>query len=302
MRFDGIRQFPQQLTALHGVSRGHTPPSNAARAARTALSISTLSPSATRASTSPVAGLYTSNVLPLAADTHCPSMSIFRGVLRKFSTGRSTGLVATDMRAPPGLRVPPSEGTQCLEYTPKNPGGYVRNRGRQWAMGGGAAAWIPCALGPAAAEKSAPARRGFFQHRRRPVLVVTHRRIAGGDEIATVKDLDHVPAPIGGVHRRRVPDLGAEDHRIAGLDQHRLRSDAVPGRFVVREAPPCGCRGSPASGRGRGSCRPGNNAPSICRSECVPRGQCKPIPATRPGSYPDAPWIAPHSAQVLSRV
>jgi hypothetical protein len=54
----------------------HGPFSNAFRAALTALSTSALSPSATLAITSPVAGLSVSNVLPLVESTHLPSISI----------------------------------------------------------------------------------------------------------------------------------------------------------------------------------------------------------------------------------
>src|SRR2546430_16073402 len=63
----------------------HGPLSNALRAARTALSTSAFSPSATCAITSPVAGLIVSNVRPLVESTHLPSMCIF--VCRIF-TGR----------------------------------------------------------------------------------------------------------------------------------------------------------------------------------------------------------------------
>ena len=55
----------------------HGPVSNALRAALTAKSTSALSPSATWAITSPVAGLSVSNVLPLAASRHVPSISSF---------------------------------------------------------------------------------------------------------------------------------------------------------------------------------------------------------------------------------
>lgn len=54
---------------LHG-------PLKALRAAATARSMSSRSPSATCASSSPVAGLRLSNVLPDAAATHRPSISI----------------------------------------------------------------------------------------------------------------------------------------------------------------------------------------------------------------------------------
>ena len=53
----------------------HGPASNALRAAFTARSMSSASPSATRARVSPVAGLGVSNVLPDAESVHCPSMN-----------------------------------------------------------------------------------------------------------------------------------------------------------------------------------------------------------------------------------
>ena len=58
-----------------GVMRLHGPSSKARRAARTARSMSTASPSATSASISPVAGLMVSKVLPDTASTICPSMN-----------------------------------------------------------------------------------------------------------------------------------------------------------------------------------------------------------------------------------
>ena len=58
-----------------GVILLHGPSSKARRAARTARPTSSESPSATRASVSPVAGLGVSNVLPDAASTHCPLMN-----------------------------------------------------------------------------------------------------------------------------------------------------------------------------------------------------------------------------------
>jgi hypothetical protein len=57
-----------------GVIRLQGPSSNAARAARTARSMSSDSPSAIRARVSPVAGLGVSNVFPDAALVHCPLM------------------------------------------------------------------------------------------------------------------------------------------------------------------------------------------------------------------------------------
>src|SRR3954468_2687421 len=63
----------------------HGPFSNARRAARTALSTSDASPSATWAITSPVAGLIVSNVRPLVEFTHLPSISILVWVTLTFA-------------------------------------------------------------------------------------------------------------------------------------------------------------------------------------------------------------------------
>jgi hypothetical protein len=74
-----------------GDMRGQGPASNARLAARAARSTSSASPSATRASTLPVAGSSVSNVLPDAASTHAPSMSIRRcGAVMNSSTDGST--------------------------------------------------------------------------------------------------------------------------------------------------------------------------------------------------------------------
>src|SRR5215467_3806191 len=81
--------------------RAHRPSSKVRRAAFTARSMSSLSPSATRASTCPVAGLTVSKVLPDAASTHLPSISILRdGVPTKRSTAASSG-TAAPMASPP---------------------------------------------------------------------------------------------------------------------------------------------------------------------------------------------------------
>src|SRR5829696_7787750 len=61
-----------------GVMRAQGPLSKARRAAFTAKSTSALSPSATRATTSPVAGSVTSKVLPDWAGTHLPSIRRWR--------------------------------------------------------------------------------------------------------------------------------------------------------------------------------------------------------------------------------
>ena len=72
-----------------GVILPHGPSSNARRAARTARSMSSAPPSATRASVSPVAGSGVSNVLPDAASHHCPLMNSCCGEPMKASTSRS---------------------------------------------------------------------------------------------------------------------------------------------------------------------------------------------------------------------
>ena len=72
-----------------GVIRLHGPVSNARRAAFTARSMSSASPSATRARVSPVAGLGVSNVLPDAESDHRPLMNSCRGTPRNASTLRS---------------------------------------------------------------------------------------------------------------------------------------------------------------------------------------------------------------------
>src|SRR5277367_6864738 len=73
-----------------GVIRLQGPSSNALRAAATARLTSSASPSAIRASVSPVAGLGVSNVLPDAASVHCPLMNSFRGAAVNSSTVLST--------------------------------------------------------------------------------------------------------------------------------------------------------------------------------------------------------------------
>src|SRR5947209_3824444 len=62
------------------------PDSNARLAAFTARSMSALSPSATRARTSPVAGSIESNVLPDEAAIHLPSIKSFLGVAKNSVT------------------------------------------------------------------------------------------------------------------------------------------------------------------------------------------------------------------------
>src|SRR6516164_10175950 len=85
-----------------GVILLHGPSSNAFLAAFTARLMSSASPSATRASVSPVAGLGVSNVLPDAAWLHCPLMNIWRGAPMNSSTLRSSVTVmgASSLVAP----------------------------------------------------------------------------------------------------------------------------------------------------------------------------------------------------------
>src|SRR5215469_400769 len=66
----------------------HLPSSKAFRAAFTASSTSALSPSATGANTSSLAGLTVSKVLPDLAATHLPLISIFLGACRNSSAAR----------------------------------------------------------------------------------------------------------------------------------------------------------------------------------------------------------------------
>src|ERR1700730_14171140 len=77
-----IRSPTRHITLLRseGVMVAHGPDSKARRAARTARSISALSPSAARAIVFAVAGFLTSKVLPDKAATHLPSISSFLGV------------------------------------------------------------------------------------------------------------------------------------------------------------------------------------------------------------------------------
>src|SRR5271166_2763757 len=76
--FHSMRPFSDGLTLAQ------LPSSKARRAAATVRSTSALSPSGTLAITAPVAGLYTSKVLPEAAPTILPSISIFDERPRKF--------------------------------------------------------------------------------------------------------------------------------------------------------------------------------------------------------------------------
>src|SRR5579863_1982034 len=75
------------------VKRDHGPVSKAARAAFTARSISSRSPSATFARTSPVAGLYVGKVLPDAASTHFPLIRILWVLETKLETLSSDGAI-----------------------------------------------------------------------------------------------------------------------------------------------------------------------------------------------------------------
>src|SRR5581483_3713632 len=69
-----------------GVRLGHLPSSKARRAAATASSTSALSPSATNANTSSLAGLMVSKVLPDFAATHLPLISNLVGDRRRKSS------------------------------------------------------------------------------------------------------------------------------------------------------------------------------------------------------------------------
>jgi len=80
-----------------GSIRLHGPASNAARAAATALSMSTASPSAAWAMTSPVDGSWTANVFPDAAGTHCPPIRRFLGREMNFWTGSAIFLVTASV-------------------------------------------------------------------------------------------------------------------------------------------------------------------------------------------------------------
>ena len=85
-----------------GVILLHGPVSNARRAAFTARSMSSASPSATRARVSPVAGLGVSNVFPDAESDHRPSMNSCRGTPRNASTLRSRVTVMAASSPLPG--------------------------------------------------------------------------------------------------------------------------------------------------------------------------------------------------------
>src|SRR5437868_5876970 len=109
-----------------GVVCGHGPSSNALRAASTARSMSPSEPSGTTPTTSSVAGLITSMVLPLAGATQSPPMNrtsrfstrsssaflkpvpVYGGVLRSYRApvGEAAGVVAAEravLEHPPAL-------------------------------------------------------------------------------------------------------------------------------------------------------------------------------------------------------
>src|SRR5215470_1060782 len=88
--------FQSNRPRCEGVIFGQGPLSKALRAAVTARLMSSLSPSATLASTSPVDGSIVSNALPLAAATHCPPMSILTGCCCKKALCTAS-VVFTDM-------------------------------------------------------------------------------------------------------------------------------------------------------------------------------------------------------------
>ena len=76
------------LPRSEGVIAGQGPDSNARRAARTAASTSSLSPSAARAMVAPLAGFLTSKVASETAGSHLPSISSFLGLPINCATGR----------------------------------------------------------------------------------------------------------------------------------------------------------------------------------------------------------------------
>src|SRR2546421_9574754 len=76
------------LLRSEAVIAGQGPDSKARRAARTAASISALSPSAARAIVAPFAGFLTSKVFSEAAGSHLPSISSFLAVATNCATGR----------------------------------------------------------------------------------------------------------------------------------------------------------------------------------------------------------------------
>src|SRR6185436_4076485 len=96
---------------LHG-------PSKARRAAATARSMSTRSPSATWASVSPVAGLMLGKVLPDAAATHFPSINIFFGPLSR-KAGRTPAAEAVFVVITGFLLVPRSIRATLRGYSPR---------------------------------------------------------------------------------------------------------------------------------------------------------------------------------------
>src|SRR5579863_3586372 len=108
------------LPRSDGVMADHGPDSKARRAARTAASMSSLSPSAARAMVAPVAGFFTSKVLPDAAGTHLPSISSFLGASRNCATGRDvwasliTALIVT-LLTMTGFHRSASRGAGALE-------------------------------------------------------------------------------------------------------------------------------------------------------------------------------------------
>src|SRR5690348_2871609 len=106
-----IRPRSDGLILLHG------PSSNAFLAAVTARLMSSASPSAIRASVSPVAGLGVSKVLPDAAFTNCPLMNIWRGAPMNSSTLRSS---VTVMGASSLLAPRLAEGTPSRLDSPHN--------------------------------------------------------------------------------------------------------------------------------------------------------------------------------------
>jgi len=102
MRESGVRRLLTVTGLGAGDSRGHGPDSKALRAALTARSMSSFCPSGTWATISCVAGSSTGKVLPLAAATHLPSISIFISRVRNEAAAalRDGFLIATVMATP----------------------------------------------------------------------------------------------------------------------------------------------------------------------------------------------------------
>ncbi len=86
MQLSARNQIPARATGIH---QGEAIANVELDANGVRLVASSASPSAIRASVSPVAGLGVSKVFPDAAATHCPSMNSWRGAATNASTFRS---------------------------------------------------------------------------------------------------------------------------------------------------------------------------------------------------------------------